>query len=152
MQSKDSWKRKLIADNHHLFIVCLQERIQGGGLGDCPPPEQFQGGDCPPPENCPPPEQFRGGDSQNVPPLSDSGGGQRFFSWYFLVNSFNKWCKIFGECNFRGGTVPPLSPPWGAQGGDKKFFGRFAPDLSPPWAKSCIRHCTYVQYIHVICI
>ena len=118
----------------------------GGGLGDCPPPEQFQGGDCPPPWELSPAWAIQGGDSQNVPPLSDSGGGQRFFSWYFLVNSFNKWCKIFGECNFRGGTVPPLSPPWGAQGGDKKFFGRFAPDLSPPWAKSCIRHCSGISY------
>ena len=40
----------------------------GGGIGDCPPPEQFQGGDCPPPENCPPPEQFRGGTAKMSPP------------------------------------------------------------------------------------
>ena len=96
----------------------------------------------PPPENCPPPEQFRGGDSQNVPPLSDSGGGQRFFSWYFLVNSFHKWCKIFPFLLNSAPPLPPLSPPWGAQGGTTNFFLRFAPDLSPLWAKSCIRPCT----------
>ena len=70
-----------------LYHICIyymiykymytQERIQGGGIGSCPPPEQFQGGGLSPPEDCPPPEQFRGGDSQNVPPLSDSGGGQK---------------------------------------------------------------------------
>ena len=104
----------------------------GGGTRGLSPPWAISGGGLSPPWELSPAWAIQGGDSQNVPPLSDSGGGQRFFSWYFLVNSFNKWCKIFGECNFRGGTVPPLSPPWGAQGGDKKFFGRFAPDLSPP--------------------
>ena len=116
----------------------------GGGTRGLSPPWAISGGGLSPPWELSPAWAIQGGDSQNVPPLSDSGGGQRFFSWYFLVNSFNKWCKIFGECNFRGGTVPPLSPPWGAQGGDKKFFGRFAPDLSPPWAKSCIRPCIYI--------
>ena len=51
----------------HIYIH-IQERIQGEGIGDCPPPEQFQGGDCPPPENCPPPEQFRGGTAKMSPP------------------------------------------------------------------------------------
>ena len=144
-----SLSKTIIVSLHCTMYMYNQERIQGGGIGDCPPPEQFQGGDCPPPWELSPAWAIQGGDSQNVPPLSDSGGGQRFFSWYFLVNSFNKWCKIFGECNFRGGTVPPLSPPWGAQGGDKKFFGRFAPDLSPPWAKSCIRHCIYIYILYI---
>ena len=122
-------------------IWLLTRADTGGGTRGLSPPWAISGGGLSPPWELSPAWAIQGGDSQNVPPLSDSGGGQRFFSWYFLVNSFNKWCKIFGECNFRGGTVPPLSPPWGAQGGDKKFFGRFAPDLSPPWAKSCIRHC-----------
>ena len=49
--------------------TCIYTRADtGGGIGDCPPPEQFQGGDCPPPENCPPPEQFRGGTAKMSPP------------------------------------------------------------------------------------
>ena len=120
---------------HCLYINTYISRYKSGYRGGnrgLSPPWAISGGGLSPPWELSPAWAIQGGDSQNVPPLSDSGGGQRFFSWYFLVNSFNKWCKIFGECNFRGGTVPPLSPPWGAQGGDKKFFGRFAPDLSPP--------------------
>ena len=54
---------------YNTFYVYARTRADtGGGLGDCPPPEQFQGGDCPPPENCPPPEQFRGGTAKMSPP------------------------------------------------------------------------------------
>ena len=63
----------------NIYIYIYKSGYRGGGLGDCPPPEQFQGGDCPPPENCPPPEQFRGGQPK-CPPLSDSGGGGRIRS------------------------------------------------------------------------
>ena len=74
---------------------------RGGDRGVSPPLSNFRGG-LSPPEDCPPPEQFRGGGRKNVHPLSDSGGGQRFFFRYFLVNSFCKQCKILGEYkNFR---------------------------------------------------
>jgi len=72
------------------YIVIYKSGYKGGDKGDSPPPEPFQGGDCPPPGNCPPPERFRGGTAkilENVPLLSDSGGGQIFSFRYFHVNS-----------------------------------------------------------------
>ena len=81
------------------IIYTLHTRADtGGGIGDCPPPEQFQGGDCPPPENCPPPEQFRGGQPK-CPPLSDSGG-ERICSGGGGQKIFRALCARF---------VPPLS-------------------------------------------
>ena len=56
-------KKKQIYRNPFLEIY-IYKSLYRGGIGDCPPPENF-----------PPPKQFRGGGSQNVPLLSDSGGG-----------------------------------------------------------------------------
>ena len=52
------------------IYIYLYKSGYRGGIGDCPPPEQFQGGGLSPPENCPPPEQFRGGDSRPPPELN----------------------------------------------------------------------------------
>ena len=58
----------------------------GGRTRMCvsPPPEQFQGGTVPSPLSIVPRLSNSGGDSKNVPPLSDSGRGQRFFFGIFL--------------------------------------------------------------------
>ena len=101
---------------------------RGGDWGTVPPLSNFRGG-LSPPEDCPPPEQFRGGGQPKCPPLSDSGGGQRFFSWYFLVNSFNKWCKIFP---FLLNSVPPLPPLRSSGGGQKNFRALRARFVPPP--------------------
>ena len=75
-----------VPNPQHLSYVYIdhQERIQGGGIGDCPPPEQFQGGDRPPPWGLSPAWAIQGGDRKNVPPLWVIQGGTKIFFDIFL--------------------------------------------------------------------